>query len=74
MGCQYLGWNGLDANRSVTFEDDFVSLGVAPEVKVLVVSPGTVDVSVGRVGAAAGVTADISPSEALSPICRTLTG
>lgn len=51
------GWHNLNSNGTTIFNDDFVALGVAHEMKVLVLGTGAVDVCVCTVGPTASITA-----------------
>jgi hypothetical protein len=50
-----LCWHGSDSNCLAILDDDFINLGIALEVKVLVNGAGRVDICVCRVTAAASL-------------------
>ena len=68
-GRQWLGWASPNTDGLVTLDQDLFNLGIDNQVEVLVVLPGTVDVSVSRVAAATRVTVD--PFE---PVFGTMAG
>jgi hypothetical protein len=59
---QWLGGDSTDTNGTIALKNDLVNLGVALKVEILVFGTGTVDVCVGRVGAATSVTRQVSKS------------
>lgn len=64
-----LGGDGGNTDSTAVLDDDLVNLGAGLQVKVVVLSAGAVDVGVGSVGAAAGVTVD-----PLEPVLSTVSG
>lgn len=53
---EWLSWDNLHPDCSISIEDDFVHLRVAHKVQVLVFRPCAMDVGMSRVRATSGVT------------------